>query len=284
MLRTRDVLLSDITRAGVTTVIGMLGTDCLTRDVETLVAKARALSSEGITAYALTGGYVVPPMTLTGPVARDIYFLDSVLGVGEVAISDHRSSQPTTTDLAKLIAESRQGGLLSDKAGTVVIHVGGGPGGMRPIVEVLTSTGIPATQVLPTHVNRSAEMLQEATDYALQHGAVDVTAGIAPELGFTGAIKPSRAIKHLLDAGVSVDRVTMSTDGNGNMPVHDADGTLIRMDVAQVMTLYDQTRDLIQQEGVPIDVAILPVTDNVARAFRLQTKGRLAPAGTPTWC
>lgn len=275
--RNRDITLSQITCAGVTTVIGLIGFDCLTRSVEALLAKARALSAEGITAYILTGGYTIPTPTLTGSVMRDLAFVEQVVGVGELAVSDHRSSQPTPNDLAKVVAEARVGGLLGRKRGTAVLHIGNGLAGLRPLEDLLASTEIPADQILPTHVNRNADLFTQSIAYAKSIGTVDITAGVAPHLGFPDAVKPSKAIRRLLDAGVPIARITLSSDANGNMPVRNEAGQVIRLDVQEVIHLYREIRDLAVEEGVPLEQAIQTVTANPARVFGLKKKGTLAP-------
>jgi beta-aspartyl-dipeptidase (metallo-type) len=49
-----------------------------------------------------TGAYEYPPPTLTGGVRTDIMHIEQCVGVGEVAVSDSRSSAPTTQELARL--------------------------------------------------------------------------------------------------------------------------------------------------------------------------------------
>ena len=102
------LLFLDILSAGVTTVIGLLGFDAISRNVAGLLAKARALTKEGITAYIYTGNYGIPTKTLTGKVSTDIVFINEIIGVGEIAISDHRSSQPTV-EMLKEICIMKQG-------------------------------------------------------------------------------------------------------------------------------------------------------------------------------
>lgn len=275
-LRNRDILLGSITRAGVTTVIGMIGFDCVTRTMEEIIAKARALTFEGITAYALTGGYEVPTPTLTGSVRRDLAFIEQVVGVGEIAISDHRSSQPSVDELKKIAAEARIGGLVGKKSGTLVIHVGEGERALEPLVEVIKGTEIPASQFMPTHVNRNQRLFAQSITYARDIGTVDVTAGISPGLGFPNSTKPSCAVKLLLEAGASIDRVTLSSDSNGNMPVLNDDGQVVGVLVQEVMHLYNEVRDLVVEEHLPIDVAIRPVTSTVAQKYGLRSKGHIA--------
>lgn len=69
-----------------------LGTDGITRSLENLVAKARALTEEGMTVYTLTSSYGYPPTTLTGSVERDIVLIPPMIGVKVPRYLDHRSS------------------------------------------------------------------------------------------------------------------------------------------------------------------------------------------------
>ncbi len=88
-----------------------------------LIAKARGLEEEGITTYVYTGSYQVPIRTITGSIQDDIILIDKIIGVGEVALSDHRSSQPTVEDIMKIAAEARVGGILSGKGGEWLISI-----------------------------------------------------------------------------------------------------------------------------------------------------------------
>ena len=94
------------TSAGITSVVGLLGTDDCTRNTTSLVAEVRGLCEEGISAWCHTGGYHLPPVTATGSVRRDIVLVDRIIGVGEVAISDHRSSQPTLDEILRIAADT----------------------------------------------------------------------------------------------------------------------------------------------------------------------------------
>ncbi len=69
---------------------------------EGLVAKARALAAEGLTARLWAGGYGFPPATATGGAQRDVCLLERCVGVGEVAVSDHRGSAPRARELGRL--------------------------------------------------------------------------------------------------------------------------------------------------------------------------------------
>lgn len=105
---------SEPVKAGVTTMVGLLGTDGTTRSVANLVARTKAFREFGLTAYCLTGNYNYPSPTLTGSVMDDIVFVDEIIGV-KIAISDHRSSNMTKESLIKLASDARVAGMLSGK-------------------------------------------------------------------------------------------------------------------------------------------------------------------------
>ncbi len=160
--------------------VGCLGTDGVTRSPAGLLAKARALDEEGLSTFIYTGHYAVPVQTLTGSIERDLLLIDKVIGVGEVALSDHRSNQPTFDEFARLAAEARRGGILSGKAGIVNVHMGDGRRGLSLLRRLIEETEIPATQFLPTHIGRNPSLFEEGIAYAKAGGLVDFTTSTVP--------------------------------------------------------------------------------------------------------
>lgn len=275
--RTPEVQLSAVTTAGVTTVVGVLGTDGTTRHLESLLAKARALDTEGITAYILTGSYEVPLNTILSDARRDIIVIDKVLGIGEVSISDHRSSLPSRDEIKRIASQARLGGMLSGKAGVLQFHMGSGKAGLTEVFAVLDETEIPAKHFIPTHVNRDEGLFRQAMDLARRGGYMDITSGIRKKDGFSGGIEPSVAIRMCWEAGVPMDHVTMSSDGNGGMSLTLPDGSQ-QLLVAQLASLHEEVRDAVLTEGVPLETAIRVAGENPARANGLwPRKGTLRP-------
>lgn len=267
--RTPEVNLSTVTRAGVTTVVGCLGTDGTTRHMTSLLAKARGLEQEGVSTYIYTGAYEVPTPTLTGSVRSDLIIIDKVIGTGEIAISDHRSAQPLKEDIKKLIAEARVGGMLSGKAGVMNLHVGDGKSGLDIPFAIIEEGEIPITQFIPTHVNRNPWLFKQAIEWGKRGGFIDVTSGVSPVNGSQKAIKPSQAIREAVAAGVELSHITMSSDGNGSMPRFDEKGNTVGVMVASEDSLLEELHDLVQVEGIPLTEAIQVVTSNVAKILKL---------------
>jgi beta-aspartyl-dipeptidase (metallo-type) len=242
-----------------------------------LLAKARGLEREGISTYIFTGSYQVPTPTITGSVRNDLIIIDKVIGTGEIAISDHRSSQPLRADIQKLAAEARMGGMLSSKAGVIELHVGDGKHGLDMLFEIIDDGEIPITQFIPTHVNRNPALMQQAIEWGKRGGHIDVTSGVSPASGMQNSVKPSQAVSMALAAGVELSNITLSSDGNGSMPRFDDSGKTIGIGVASQASLLEEVRDLVQIEGIQLQDAIQVLTSNVAKTLGLwPQKGNIA--------
>jgi beta-aspartyl-dipeptidase (metallo-type) len=271
--RTPEIQLTDITTGGVTTVIGVLGTDGTTRTMTNLLAKARGLEEEGITCYVHTGSYQIPVKTVTGSIQDDIILVDKIIGVGEIALADHRSSQPIWEDVAKLAAAARVGGMLSGKAGIVNIHMGDSKDTLNILYKVIENTEIPITQFIPTHMNRNPYLFEDAIEYAKKGGYVDFTTSTTPKFLEEGEVKSSTAIKIMLENGVSVENITLTSDGQGSLPQFNGNGEYIGLQVGKVTSLYEAVREGIIEEGLSIEDALKVITSNPANILKLKNKG-----------
>ncbi len=275
--RTPDLQLTDAIRGGVTTVVGCLGTDGITRTMAGLLAKAKGLEEEGISTFLLSGSYGVPVRTLFGSIEEDLLFIDKVIGAGEVAISDHRSSQPTFEAIAQLAGTARRGGMLSGKAGIVNLHLGDGERGLEILRRIVRETEIPATQFLPTHINRNPQLFEEGIAYAKGGGFVDFTTSTVKAYLDDGEVPCGVALRRMLEAGVDPGHITFTSDGQGSLPDFDGNGRLRGISVGRVTTLFAAVRAAVQQEKVPLETALRVITSNPAHILKLRTKGRLAP-------
>jgi beta-aspartyl-dipeptidase (metallo-type) len=266
------VPLSQFTRHGVSSVVGLLGTDDETRSTASLLARTRALREEGLSAWCWTGGYHVPATTLTGSVRRDIVSLGPVIGLGEIAISDHRSSQPTHAELARLASEVHVAGLITRKAGVMHLHLGDGEAGLAPVRRLLRETELPSRCFHPTHVNRQPGLLDEAIALAREGVTVDLTAFPVDE--DDPACSAADGWERYHEAGADPSQLTISSDGGGCLPVFDSRGQLERMGFASSSGLPETLAELVRR-GHALQDVLPSMTSNVAGLLRLRHKGRI---------
>lgn len=267
--RTPEIKIIDLTTAGITTALGLLGTDDITRNSKSLLAKARALEDEGITTYIYTGNYTIPFETLTGTIQSDLVLIDKVIGVGEVAMSDHRSSQPNLDDLKKLFANSRVGGILSGKIGIVHIHLGDGQSGIKPLIEIAETTEIPTSQFMPTHINRIDHLVEQSIEYLKMGGNVDLTAGFYKSADSPNTLSISDTLKLYVENGCPIDHVCASSDANGSIPVFDDKGELASIGIGSAAALFGDIRSAIQAGIVTMEQGLSIITLNPAKALKL---------------
>lgn len=259
--RIPEIDAEDIFSTGVTTLVGLLGADSCTRNLEALFAKAKSLESQGLTTYIYTGSYILPPVTFTGSVIHDLVLIDKVIGVGEIAISDHRSSNSSLEQLLKTASETHLGGLLGEKAGVVHLHLGDGERGLTPLLQILENSELPMAEFVPTHVNRNRRLFGQAVAYCKSGGNIDLTSGE------TAGISVPNAVKQILEQGINPTGVTVSSDANGSNPNNG---------VNRIQTLLEDIVRCIVDKKIGQEIAFGLVTQNVAKILKIYpNKGTL---------
>lgn len=261
--RTPEIQLSDMIQSGITTVVGLLGTDGTTRHMTSLLAKARGLEEEGMTTFIYTGNYAVPTTTITSSVKEDIILFDKIIGAAEIAISDSRSGQPSLHELAKIVGEARVGGMLSGKAGVTHFHTGPGKEYLSLLHQLLEEYELPASNLYATHITRSQELLDDAIRLANKGSYVDITAD--DETG--------EWVAYYKKNGGDMQHLTISSDGNGSLPKFDEAGKMIGFGVASTQTLYQQVIAAVKNQALFIEEILPLVTSNTAEALKLNNKG-----------
>lgn len=273
--RTPEIQLSHMINGGVTTVIGCLGTDGMTRSIESVLMKAKALRAEGVSAWMYTGAYQVPPPTLLGDVGRDIALIEEVIGAGEIALSDHRSSTPTTAELIKLTEHARVGGMLGGKAGIVNIHMGDADDPFRPLHEAVKYSELKYTQFLPTHCTRNKQIFNDALTYG-KEGYIDITASAYPYFPDI-EVKPSDAMARFIKEGLPLEHITMTSDGLGSLPHFNEKGELEKLEMGYPDSLLKEIAAAVREENLPLEKVLHFITSSPANILKLHHKGTIRP-------
>lgn len=282
--RTPPAKAEEILKTGVTTVVGVLGADGVTRSVENLYAQAKLLEAGGLSTYMYTGSYQVPVITLTGSIQKDIVFVDKIIGVGELCLEDHRAFQPTFDEIAQIAAQTRNGALISGKAGLVHFHMGSGETGLEYLFRMLNETLIPVSHFLPTHVNRTGMLFEQACSYLQKGGYIDLTAGFIPGKEDPDCIASYDALKRLMDTGADTSRVTMSSDAYGSVPAFDEQGNVVASGTVTTGILLEELKVAIKEKGIPIETAISLVTKNAARVLKIHDRKGCLETGRDADC
>ncbi len=270
--RMPELQLAMMLEAGVTTVIGCLGTDGITRTVESVLMKVKTLRAQGVSAWMYTGSYQVPTPSITGDISKDIALFEEIIGVGEVAISDHRSSLPSIAELARITAQARVAGMIGGKAGIVNMHMGDALDPFRPIHEVVACTEMGYKQFVPTHCNRNSYIFEDAKEYG-KNGYLDITTSSYPYY-VDEEIKPSIALKELLACGVPLENITFTSDGCGSLPGFDpVTGKLIKMEMGLPSSILRELKEAVLVDGIPLEQVLQVVTSNPANILKLTGKG-----------
>lgn len=268
--RAPEASFSELIRGGVTTVVGLLGTDGITRSVENLLAKVKALREEGITAFCLTGSYGWPSVTVTGDVKKDIVFISEVLGL-KLAVSDHRAPNISVDELIRVASDVRVAGMLSGKPGIITLHMGDDPRGLEPVFQALERTSIPIKTFRPTHVARNWDLFDQALKFGKMNGYIDITCDSGREK------KVAEALRRARKAGVDLGRITISSDGQGSWSDYDEEGNLVKIGVSSVSAVFRQIMDLVRCGELNLEQALSLATANPAKALELSAKGRICP-------
>lgn len=274
---TGEISMDEFMAVGSTTVVGLLGTDGATRSIEALYAKVQGLNEQGMSAYMFTGYYGMDPKHVTGSIQGDMVFIQPVLGC-KIAISDIRSSFPTATDLMRRVREVVVGGMVSGKKGILHFHLGGAVSQMDVLFEMLDHFEAPIQHLSPTHVARTESLFTQAIEFALRGGSIDIT---------TGASKytdPHLAALRALEAGVSPDLITFSTDGHAGLDRKDASGQVVGTRPAPIAANLQAFQSLVREGSVDPSIALKPVTSSPARNLGLSQKGRIEVGADADFC
>jgi beta-aspartyl-dipeptidase (metallo-type) len=247
---TPELFPEEVARYGITTVVGCLGVDVTMKNMCGLIGKAKSLREHGIDTYAWTGGYRVPPATLMNGAREDILFIQEVIGVGEIAISDERSMDPNPLELAKIVHDAYDGGKLGSKCGLTHFHVGDHQKRLAPLRDLIDNYSVEACWLYATHIERNESLMREAIE--LSHRGMNVDIDVVEE-------DLSRWLRFFLDNDGNIDCLTVSSDAAINSP----------------RTLYEQLRVAVRNNDFPLELVLSLATSNTARILGFNQQGVL---------
>ena len=277
--RAFDLKAEDLALSGITTAVGVVGVEMETRGLPLLLRKTMELRSAGITALMYTGSFRLPAPHLLWSAAADVCFIEQVMGV-KTAVSERLYPNQDLPALMQLAGEMLQAKALSGKAAVLHCHMGGMAAGMEPLFALVEQLGIDPSQILPTHVNRTAEfspVFEHALRFAKMGGTIDFSSCVSKQDANPTGVDVHEAVRSALDAGVPIERITFSSDSNVPGAVRDSEGRLTGMRVVPPSVLHRDLMRTVHDAGLPLEQALQLITSNVARVLGLQgSKGCVA--------
>ncbi len=274
--RVPEVSFSSLVSSGTTTVVGVSGTDSVTRSIHALLAKVRALQEEGISGWMYTSNYALPPSLLSGSVRDDLFLVPEVLGV-KIAHADHRSSFPSADEMLRILSDVRVGGMIAGKIGVLHVHMGNLPDGFA-IFNEIADRGMPVKHIRPSHCARDKDLFEQALAFVRRGGIIDITSG------GTCFSSPAEVINQLAEEKADMSKVTMSTDGGGSIPRFDDKGDMIGLGTGSPAANLALIRELVCAKGFALERILPMVTSNVAVNLGLHGKGALAAGADADIC
>jgi beta-aspartyl-dipeptidase (metallo-type) len=248
--QTPEISATEIISAGITTVVGCLGVDTTMKTLAGLLAKVKGLKEEGLNAFMWSGGYDVPPTTITSDTRDDILFIEEVIGAGEIAISDERSTEPDFHELAHLVHDTYVGGMLSRKSGRTHFHVGKGPRRLQLLRDLIEKDDVSPGWLYPTHITRSEELMLEAIELSKQGSFVDIDV-VEEDL--------PQWLRFYESNGGDMTKLTVSSDSSMTSPKN----------------LFEQITQCVTKHGFALERVLPLVTSNTANALKLGNKGAI---------
>lgn len=273
--RKPEMNLADFAAGGVTTAVGLLGSDVDTKTLAQLLRKTRELDRGGMSAFMYTGAMGLPAPFLTSGVRSDVVLIDKVVGA-KSAIGERTAPNLDFSALAALAGSLVLAKGMSGKAAVLHLHVGRLKSGMEMLFELVERIDFPPSQAVPSHINRAPKLFpvfEQGVRFAKLGGNIDFTCCLGPLDGLPSGLDPVEAVLRALDAGVPPDRITLSSDAGVAVP----DGRGGSRAVPAYILYRDLLR-LVSDGGLGWPQALAFVTENVARVLGLgASKGAIAP-------
>jgi len=88
-------------------------------------------------------------------------------------------------------------------------------------------------------------------------------------------VRFSKGLRRILEEGISLDNFTLTSDGQGSLPIFNERKEYIGLGVGKSTSLLVGIKDCVFNENIPLEIALRAVTSNPARILKLKGKGRI---------
>lgn len=259
-------------RAGITSAIGSLGWNDITREPGTLLRKVQILRTNGLQCHAYTGGFSGQSSVLLKNSAADLAYVSDYVATGIIGVTDHRAGRLSAEMLSSFHANAESGATLGNKS-PVVVYMPGEESQQYDDFFLRIKRVIPmAKHLMIAGVNRNKKLMESARKFGMT-GLINIAA-------YTGgffegeAIEATKALKYFLRAGVPIKNISISSFAG--IEQHKTRNHNIEQ---QYTAFYDAFYQSICDQNIPTDIVTKIFSTNAARSLRLRNKGELYTGG-----
>ena len=149
------------------------------------------------------------------------------------------------------------------------VHLGALPGGIDVLLEITREYPSLISYISPTHMGRTHDLFLQGIEFARMGGMIDISTG------GTKYCEPYESVLEGLSAGVSIEQMTFSSDGNAGVRRKDPVTGVDSYTVAPLHRNLEQVIRLIVDGGIAPSDAFRLITTNPARTMKLKGKGEI---------
>ncbi|MDD3009834.1 MAG: hypothetical protein PHU97_00765 [Bacteroidales bacterium] len=256
--------------SGVSSVIGTLGWNDITRSAGELLQKTKQLNFSGLNTGAYTGGFRGNSCIFLQRIASDLAYIQEITATGPMAIADHRAGMPEESLFANLHAEAETGAELGRKSAVVVYMLGEDKSQYSKTLEKMQNIVPVHRHAMLSGVNRNNEAMKAAKKFGIK-GLINI---VANTTGFfqEETIHPATALKEFLRAGVPIKNITLSSYAGFEAVKPNP------IDIKNQMRLFFKAfGESISDFNIPTEIVAKVFSRNAAETFKMQGKGILKP-------
>gem|GEM_PF-1722414 len=113
--------------------------------------------------------------------------------------------------------------------------------------------------------------------YAKSGGFIDFTGSEDPDFWeeTEGEVSFSKGLKRLLKEGVDENNYTLSSDGQGSLPIFNDKKEFVGIGIGKSTCLIKAIKDCVNKESISLEKALRAITCNPAKILKLKNKGKI---------
>ena len=124
-------------------------------------------------------------------------------------------------------------------------------------------------------MSRNEWIMEDAVEYARHGGYVDFTTSTTKKFIEDGELSASKAVRKMIDQGIDISQITISSDGQGSLPSFDKEGNLVGLKIGKTSSVLECIKNMYFDEQIDLENCLKVATENPAKILKLKNKGQI---------